>query len=262
MKNNGTRGEKKMAILTRRRFPALGFSLIFLFSTAEIVFADDTKDKVFAERAKAAFNRAQIEFESHTNNPMTAWQFARACFDWADWATNKLQRATIASNGIASCLQSISLSNSAAAHYYLAMNLGQLAQADMLHGLRYVERMENEFRAADSLDAHFNFAGPSRGLGQLYREAPAWPVSIGSREKAREALEKAVVLAPDYPANFLTLAESYQVWDDVADAKKELESLDALWPAAQTNLTGQVWEQNWDDWSNRRDALRKALNYR
>lgn len=261
MKKNGTReGSKTGEVRARRRFPALRFSLIFLFSTTELVFADDAKDKVFAEHAEAAFKNAQTEFQSDTNNAIAAWQLAHACFDWADWATNKAERAMIASNGIAACSQSLSLSNSAAAHYYLAMNLGQLARADMLHGLKYVEKMESEFQAADNLDARFNFAGPSRGLGQLYREAPDWPVSIGSRQKAREALEKAVALAPDYPANLLTLAESYQLWDDDADAKKELDALDALWPKAQKNLTGQIREQDWDDWSKRRDALRKALN--
>ena len=33
------------------------------------------------------------------DNPETAWEFARACYDWADWATNKAQRAAIAKKG-------------------------------------------------------------------------------------------------------------------------------------------------------------------
>ncbi len=237
----------------------LAVSLLFLVLTAGIPFVGRAQ-QIFANRSKAAYDHTQAQFLSQTNNPDAGWQFARACFDWADWSTNKAERAEIASNGVAACEQSLSLSNSAAAHYYLAMNLGQLARADRIHGLKYVNRMETEFQAAVNLDPHFNFAAPDRSLGQLYRDAPKWPLSIGSRDKARDCLEKAAALAPDYPGNLLTLAESYHQWDDDAAAKKELAALDALWPKAQKNLAGREWEQSWADWADRRETLRKALN--
>jgi hypothetical protein len=94
----------------------------------------------------------------------------------------------------------------------------------------------------------------------LYRDAPGWPVSIGSRHKARQWLERAAKLAPDYPENYLNLVESYLQWRDPINARRELEALDALWPGAQTNLAGEAWERSWDDWSTRRDAIRKHLN--
>jgi hypothetical protein len=68
-----------------------------------------------------------------------------------------------------------------------------------------------------------------------------------------------VKLAPDYPGNVLNLAESELTWGDKTAAKKELAALDALWPAAQKALTGEAWEESWDDWSQRRDALRAKL---
>ena len=55
-----------------------------------------TNNPVFAARAEAEFQRAQIQFQSDTNDPAAAWQFARACFDFADFATNDTERATIA----------------------------------------------------------------------------------------------------------------------------------------------------------------------
>ncbi len=76
--------------------------------------------------------------------------------------------------------------NSAPAHYYLAMNLGQLARTEFLGALKLVREMEREFKTAAELDAQFDFAGPERSLGLLYRDAPGWPVSIGSKRKARE----------------------------------------------------------------------------
>ncbi len=77
-----------------------------------------------------------------------------------------------------------------------------------------VREMEREFKTADDLDEHFDYAGPERCLGLLYRDAPGWPISIGSRHKAREWLEQAVKLAPDYPENQLNLVESYWQWTD------------------------------------------------
>ena len=115
-------------------------------------------------------------------------------------------------------------------------------------------------KTADNLDTHFDYAGPARCLGLLYRDAPGWPTSIGSRHKAREWLERAVQLAPDYPENHLNLVESRLQWNDRTGAKNELKTLDVLWPSAQTNLPGQAWEPSWNDWSTRRDAARKKLD--
>ena len=124
---------------------------------------------------------------------------------------------------------------------------------------KMVKEMEREFKTAGDLDEHFDYAGPARCLGLLYRDAPGWPMSIGSRHKAREWLEQAVQLAPDFPENRLNLVESYWQWKDHEAAGNELKTLDALWPSAQTNFTGEAWERSWNDWSTRREVVRKNL---
>jgi hypothetical protein len=233
---------------------------ISLFAAAGIIFAGEPQNKIFAARAEAEFHRAQKQFQSDKNNSTNAWQFARASYDFADFATNNAQRAAIANQGIAACRQLITReSNSAPAHYYLAMDCGQLARAEFIGALRLVREMEREFKTAADLDKQFDFAGPERCLGLLYRDAPGWPASIGSKHKSRAFLEQAEKLAPDYPENHLNLAESYLKWGERDAAKKELDALDSLWPKAQTNFTGENWEQSWADWSMRRDAARKKL---
>jgi tetratricopeptide (TPR) repeat protein len=238
------------------------FAAIFsLFAFAAAASAQSTANPVFAARAEKAFRLAQMQFASATNDS-AAWQFARAGFDFADFATNETGRAAIARRGIAACRELLAReTNSAPGHYYLAMNEGQLARAEApsLAAYRLVKQMEREFKTAADLDKLFDCAGPARSLGLLYRDAPGWPVSIGSRRKAREWLEQAAKLAPDYPENHLNLAESYLQWKDPAQAREELETLDALWPDAQTKFTGEAWERSWDDWSTRRDAARKQL---
>jgi hypothetical protein len=234
-------------------------AVIFIFA-AGIVLADEAKNKVFAARAESEFHRAQIQFQSDANNFTNAWQFARASYDFADFATNDVQRAALASQGIAACRQLVAREPKiAAAHYYLAMNLGQLARTEFLGAVKIVREMEREFTTAAELDAQFDFAGPERCLGLLYRDAPGWPMSIGSKRKALAFLTQTANLAPDYPENHLNLAESHLQWHDNAAAKLELTALDSLWPKAQTNLTGVAWEQSWADWSTRRDAVRKKL---
>ena len=232
-----------------------------LIAGAAAGFAAETNNQIFAARAVTEYYRVLLQFQSHTNDPVAAWQFARACYDLNDFVTNNAGRADLANGGIVASRQAIAHdSNSAPAHYYLAIELGQLADTKRnLAAYKMVREMEHEFKTADDLDEYFDYAGPARCLGLLYRDAPGWPMSIGSRHKAREWLERAVKLAPDYPENRLNLVESYRQWMELETARKELKLLDALWPAAQTNFTGEAWERNWCDWSMRRDAVRKSL---
>ncbi|HTV40907.1 MAG TPA: hypothetical protein VMF08_10045 [Candidatus Sulfotelmatobacter sp.] len=230
-----------------------------LAMTVTAAAAADSRVAVFAHRAEVAFDQAQAQYRSQMDNPVVAWEFARACYDSADWATNKAQRATIAREGIAACKQSLVFTNSAAAHYYMAMNMGQLARTEELGALKLVREMEREFLIAADLDPAADFGGAERGLGLLYRDAPGWPISIGNRPRARKYLEAAVSLGSNYPENILNLGESYLKWGDKIGARQELAALDALWPSAQKSLTGPHWEWSWDDWSNRRDALRAKL---
>jgi len=237
-------------------------AIFSLFAFVTAASAQSTANPVFAARAEKAFRQAQIDFASGTNGT-AAWQYARACFDFADFATNETERADVARLGIAACRKLLACeTNSAPGHYYLAMNYGQLARAEAPSMAAYhlVKQMEYEFKTAADLDKNFDYAGPERSLGLLYRDAPVWPFSIGSRRKAREYLDQAAKLAPDYPENHLNLAETFLQWHETDNAKIELTALDALWPGARSNLTGEAWERSWDDWSARRAAARNKLD--
>jgi len=200
---------------------------------------------------------ARQRYQAQTTNSEAAWQFARACFDAAEAATNNPIRAGFAEEGIAACRQLLPRApDCAPGHYYLGMNLGQLADTKRnLAGLKLVDGMEREFKTARDLDEHFDFAGPDRNLGLLYAEAPAL-ISIGSRSKARKHLERAVELAPEFPENRLNLAEAYAKWHDKKLLQRELDALEKLWPAAQTNFAGADWSAAWPEWRRRLDQLR------
>lgn len=234
---------------------------VLMVLLAATLLAGETQRRIYAARADTEFQRAQARFRAEPDNPTNAWQFARAAFECAEFADSDTRRAGLAAQGMAACRQSLAREpHSAAAHYYLAMNLGQQARTEFLGALKLVREMEREFKAAGELDPHFDQAGPERNLSLIYRDAPGWPASIGSRPKARASSEQAVSLAPDYPGNSLNLIECYLIWDEGAAAQRELQRLDALWPAAQTTLAGARWESFWDDWSTRRQTVRRKIS--
>lgn len=204
-----------------------------------------------AARAGRVFLSAGAAF---TNNPASAtsgWEFARACFDLAEHATNNAQRAALAQQGIAASRAAASVnSNLAAIPYYLGMNLGQLARTKSLGALPLVAEMEDLFRTARDRNETFDHAGPERNLGLLYLEAPGWPVSIGNRAKARQHLRRAVELDPGYPENHLNLLEARLRWGD-KDLQPAVEALASLLPAARTRFTGEDWDLAWLDWDRR-----------
>ena len=213
----------------------------------------------FAAAAHEAFRAAKAKYEKVPDSTEAAWQFGRACFDLAEFATRNAERAELAQQGIAACRTALArASNSAPLHQYLGMNLGQLARTETLGALRLVNQMEREFTLAHGLDEHFDYAGPDRSLGMLYRDAPAIG-SIGSRSKARQHLQRAAELAPDFPENRLNLIESYSKWGDYDAARRELKALEEVLPAARSRLTGSAWASSWADWDARLAAARKKL---
>jgi tetratricopeptide (TPR) repeat protein len=214
----------------------------------------------FARQAQKDYEDARSRFQSETNNPDTAGQFARACFDWADYATTDAKRAEIAEEGIAVSRGLLkSVTNSVTGHYYLAMNLGQLARTKSLGALRIVTQMESEFNLVLALDPGFDFAGPDRNLGLLYLDAPNWPLSLGNNTKARLHLEKALKLAPNFPENHLNLIEAELTWGEKKAAAAGLKALDEIWPDALKKFTGDHWAAAWADWQKRRYAAWKQV---
>jgi tetratricopeptide (TPR) repeat protein len=214
----------------------------------------------FLKQTEQAYQKARARFRSSPNDPEAAWQFGRASFDWADYATSDDQRAEIAQQGIAACRRLIeSQPESALGHYYLAMDLGQLAQTRSLGALKIVDQMEEEFKIALRLDPKLDHGGPDRNLGLLYRDAPGWPASIGNKSKAKAHLQAALKLAPAYPDNLLNLIEADLKWGDKKGAMRLLNDLDEIWPEAHQRFAGPEWDPSWADWHKRREAAhRKA----
>jgi hypothetical protein len=209
-------------------------------------------EAVYRERAAQAYREAREQYHGGTNDVESAWRFGRATFDLAEAAHNRTEREVLAEEGILACRIAIAQEPELApAHYYLALNLGQLARVRLLKGLRLVSEMERVFRRARELDPRFDHGGPDRGLGLLYRQAPGWPISVGDKVKGRRHLEQAVKRSPEYPGNRISLIEA--LWEDKQRRAflREVRTFKEMLPDVRERFSGKAWEWSWHEWEQR-----------
>lgn len=215
-------------------------------------FRASAQNQQFLHDAEKNYRAALLKFRSEPTNVEAVWQFGRASFDRAEFSADSTERAALAQPAIDACEHALVQNDkSAALHYYLAMNLGQLARTKGIGALRLVRQMEKEFQRAADLNSQLDYAGPDRNLGELYLSAPGWPTSIGSNSKARQHLMRAVQIAPDYPENHLDLLECYINTGDDEAAQAEAQKIFNMLPKAREQFTGEEWASNWADWENR-----------
>ncbi len=240
---------------SRRLSGAALSPMVALLLLLDLSAAADLKE------AELRYQAARRAWETNSLNLETSWKFAEACFDRGEHATtNNKERAALAEQGIAAAREVVRRSsNSVPGRFFLALNLGQLARTRTFSALGLVSEMEQHFLVAVVIDPGFHNAAPERSLGMLYWNAPGWPTSIGSRNKARAHLQKAVGLAPDYPENLLTLLEAEWKWSERAKVIARLPELDSLFQKGKEKFKGSEWTESWTEWRDRLEKLRKQI---
>ena len=222
-----------------------------IFCASRSIGAEDAvaETNSFAAYYQRLYAEALAGWKKDTNSAKVSWELGRACYDRADFATNNAERAALAEQGMAACRRAIELeTNSAPAHYFLALNTGQLARTKLFTALYLVDHLEKAMKDSIAIDEKYDFAGGHRALGVLYRDAPGWPVSIGSRSKSRRHLEKAVELFPEFPGNQIHLLESWLNWGNRNRVAKQIPTVEKILESARTNLTGETWAASWAEW--------------
>lgn len=226
-----------------------------LFCLAWSVAGAETN--TFAARRELDFKTAQSRLQEKPDSVAALVRVAQTAFEWAEFARQDEPRASLAERGLEVARAALARApTNGAAHYWLAMNSGQLARTKILGALKLVREMEEEFLRAIAFDEQTDFAGPDRYLGVLYRDAPGWPTSIGNKIKSREHLERAVSLRPDYPENQLLLLESLEKWGDKRGFEQQLPVTEKVLAEARLKFTGADWEQSWKDWDHRFPLLK------
>jgi tetratricopeptide (TPR) repeat protein len=157
-------------------------------------------DRALAALEVALYKRQREDFE-------ILWRLSRASFRMTELLENKQQRLRYAEAGVGFAERARKANAvRVEAHYFLALNAAKVAEAK--HKLGLIKDVIAIAELAGRIDGRYDEAGPYRLLGKVYLTAPAWPVSVGSPEKAIEVLERAVSLVPA-PTNRLFLGQAY-----------------------------------------------------
>lgn len=215
--------------------------------------AREAHARLYAEARKA--------WQADPTNAAAVIRFGKAAFEHADFVESSSVRASIAEEAIGPLRTLLGREpKSGPTHYWLAMNLGQLARTKTLGALKLVREMEKEFLAAREFDKQQDFAGPDRNLGHLYFQAPGWPTSIGNNKKARVHLDEAVKLAPEFPANHVGLLEVAVDARDTKAAQAALKALAEGRAKALEKFSGPEWQDDWAAWDKDRDRFSNQLD--
>jgi len=243
---------------SKRAFHSVGLATFALFAWSSVAADLHPYPAPTPDQAREWYGMAKSNYVATTGNTTSAWKFAEACFEWAEFAEDSDQRANLAQEGIVAAKFAAEIApNDPAGHFFLAMNKGQLARTKSLGALALVKEMEISLLRSIKLDSKFDNAAAERSLGLLYLNAPGWPASIGSKSKARKHLERAVELVPDYPTNLLTLMDAFIYWEDADALHAAMNRYRKLIPLAKEKYSGPRWENSWKDWEARWAKIRE-----
>lgn len=230
-------------------------------TTAEAEKLRDDGLKLYAEQPRnlTRVTRAAQELEDAARTLRddydAQWQAAQALAFLAENETRPESRKNAAKRGIVLSRHGRELNpDRVECLYWYAINVGLLADVDRAYGLDAVGEMETALKRAGEIDERYDFAGPLRVLGILYLRTPAPPVSIGSARKGLRSLQRATELFPDYPENFLYLAEALRDNDRVSEARQMLAKVleakpwpDREWESSQWKTDAQKMLQELPD---------------
>jgi tetratricopeptide (TPR) repeat protein len=171
------------------------------------------------------------------------WQAAQALAFLAENETSSDVRLEAARRGVVLARQARALkADGVEGYYWYALNVGLLAKEDRSYGLSAVGEMETALKRAIDLDERYDMAGPPRILGILQLRTPPPPTSIGSPRKALRLLQHTVELFPDYPENYLYLAEALRDNGRADEAREALRRVLEAKPWPDRQFESQEWK--------------------
>ena len=170
------------------------------------------------------------------------WQAAQTLAFLAENETRPELRRKSAQHGVVFARRARELKpDGVEGQYWYALNVGLLADVDRAYGLDAVGQMETALKRAIELDERYDLGGPLRVLGILHLRTPLPPASIGSPRKGLRLLRRAVELFPDYPENYLYLAEALRDNGRGDEAKEALRKVLEAKPWPDRQFESQEW---------------------
>jgi hypothetical protein len=126
----------------------------------------------------------------------------------SDTEVDSRARDELADDALRRALACLSRDPRAAACLYgQAIALGLQAKARPVEAVGLLNDMLRSLAGADTADPDYDQAGPSRVRALVLLRAPSWPLGPGDADAGLESARRAVMLQPQFPPNFLALAE-------------------------------------------------------
>lgn len=145
----------------------------------------------------------------------------------------------------------------AGCHYWHAVNVGLYYKLKIIGYQRGVKKMIEDAEKVASIDPTYDHAGAYRMMGELYTMLPQTGGNVDSVTRdltlAEKYLTEATEIAPEYPENYIALAEALFELEKYDDAKNSLFR-------AKSVILNWKDDVSYKDWSETITKLDKKLN--
>jgi tetratricopeptide (TPR) repeat protein len=203
---------------------------LFYISTIAAAAQGPSADALYADRADIASAKqaAEIWAAELARDPQnaaafdTAWKLARADY-WLGGHAGENERRKYLEQGIDASRKAMALQpNRPEGHFWLAANMGTLAESfGMRQGLKYRKPIKEELELVLKMDPAFMQGSADRALGRWYFKVPG--LFGGSNKEAEAHLRTSLKYNPNSCASLFFLAEVLLDGDRKADARVELQ---------------------------------------
>lgn len=171
---------------------ALGVAVV---SGAVPVQASDDPDALYRQREDLASARRAADLWAPLAEFDPSWKLARSCY-WLGTRGLEAERRQALERGVAAGERAARLApGRPEGHFWLAANMGALAEAAVLQGLKYRGTIRGELERVLAIDPKWQGGSADAALGQWYFEVPR--LFGGSRAKAEEHLRRALSYDPE-----------------------------------------------------------------
>ncbi|MFN2447790.1 MAG: TRAP transporter TatT component family protein [Vicinamibacterales bacterium] len=185
-------------------------------------------DALYADRENASSARRAADtwaarLLDHPGDFESAWKLARARY-WLGTQGPEPERKRALDAGIAAGHTAVHLApNRPEGHFWLAANMGALAEAfGLRRGIKYRGDIRQALERSLALDPGFLQGSADRALGRWYFKVPG--MFGGSKKRSEAHLRKALTYNPQSIITRLFLAETLIDLDRKAEARNELEA--------------------------------------
>jgi tetratricopeptide (TPR) repeat protein len=186
----------------------LAVAIVLLPLGASLAAQSDDPDALYRDREnRASAMRAADLWEARASTDYeAAWKLARMCY-WLGTHGTKEERRAALERGVKAGETAVRLSpNRSEGHFWLAANMGTLAEAGGLsQGLKFRGRIRDELQRTMAIEPTYEQGSAEAALGQWYAKVPG--LFGGDDKKAEAHFRRALEINPQSRTALVNLAD-------------------------------------------------------